>query len=112
MTHRSTRPARTPIARIQLGRAAETAVTVYGETAAELGAPLVELGAALEHLQHLTPAQADALAAALTLAARQARGEAMPPTELDHLLESRKNSRNEPPELLIPLKHKRVLPPD
>jgi hypothetical protein len=82
----STRPSRMPIARIRLGRSDDLAVAVYGETTAEFGVPLVELAGALEHLWHLTPAQADELAAALTLAARRARGETMPITELDRLL--------------------------
>jgi hypothetical protein len=78
-----------PIARIRLGRSDDLAVAVYDETTAEFGVPLVELAGALEHLWHLwrlTPAQADELAAALTLAARRARGETMPITELDRFL--------------------------
>ncbi|UGY23222.1 hypothetical protein HU675_0035485 [Bradyrhizobium septentrionale] len=60
-------------------------VSVHGETAIEIGTPLVELRGALEYLQHLTPDQADEFAAGLQLAARKARGEPVP-SPLDQLL--------------------------
>jgi hypothetical protein len=91
MNNQDTRAARMPIAHVQFGRGRDMAVTIYGETEAELGKPQVELSGALLRLQQLTPAKADELAAALTLAASHARGETMPPTALDLLIESRKH---------------------
>ena len=77
--------------RITLGRGgAGVVLEVCGVTAAEIGLPLVELridilGAPL----NLTVDQAEAIAAALQLGARRARGEPME-TELDRLLATRK----------------------
>lgn len=108
---RNTRPERMPVARVNLARdASQIAVTIYGEPAETIGTPLVELAGALEFLRHLTPAQAEELAGGLTLAARQARGEPMPPTALDGLLESRKNSRTSLHRTPMPLNEKGELP--
>jgi len=80
---------RVPVARVVLGQSLGMAVAIYAETAADIGVPLVEVVGALEHLQHLTPEQAEQFAEGLKLAARVARGEVLP-TPLDEFLSKRR----------------------
>ena len=65
-----------PAALIRIGPGAGQSVGVYGHT--ELGVPTVELAGDLEGLQYLKPETAERLAEVLQLAARLARGEALP----------------------------------
>lgn len=77
-----------PVARVQISKRSDMAVSIHGFTAAEMGVPLVEMQGALEYLEHLTIEQAEKLAEGLLLAARVARGEALP-TALDAFMAKR-----------------------
>jgi hypothetical protein len=74
-----------PVAVIRTGR--DHSVLVYGD-AASYGIPTVELTGDLERLRHMRPEDADQFADGLKLAARAARGEALP-TPLDDFLKRR-----------------------
>lgn len=79
-----------PAARVSLGEHDDQAITFYGHArGGSLGIPTVELaGGCLEYARFMTPDTADRFADGLKLAARAARGEALP-TALDEFLGKR-----------------------